>query len=32
LQHLFNRRIPLLKFFLKPQLMWVPVMGPAWSP
>jgi 1-acyl-sn-glycerol-3-phosphate acyltransferase len=30
LQHLFNRRIPLLKFFLKQQLMWVPVMGLAW--
>jgi 1-acyl-sn-glycerol-3-phosphate acyltransferase len=30
LQHLLNRRIPLLKFFLKHQLMWVPVMGLAW--
>jgi 1-acyl-sn-glycerol-3-phosphate acyltransferase len=30
LQHLFNRRIPLLKFFLKQQLRWVPVMGLAW--
>jgi 1-acyl-sn-glycerol-3-phosphate acyltransferase len=30
LQHLFNRRIPLLKFFIKQQLMWVPVMGLAW--
>jgi len=30
LQHLFNRRIPLLKFFLKQQLLWVPVMGLAW--
>ncbi|MEI8163116.1 MAG: acyltransferase [Betaproteobacteria bacterium] len=30
LQHLFNHRIPLLKFFLKQQLMWVPVMGLAW--
>jgi 1-acyl-sn-glycerol-3-phosphate acyltransferase len=30
LQHLLNRRIPLLKFFLKQQLMWVPVMGLAW--
>ncbi len=30
LQHLFNRRIPLLKFFLKQQLKWVPVMGLAW--
>src|SRR5659263_140544 len=31
LQHLFNRRIPLLKFFLKQQLIWVPVMGLALS-
>jgi len=30
LQHLFNRRIPLLKFFLKQELIWVPVMGLAW--
>lgn len=30
LQHLLNRRIPLLKFFIKQQLMWVPVMGLAW--
>ena len=30
LQHLFNRRIPLLKFFLKQQLIWVPIMGLAW--
>ncbi len=30
LQHLLNRRIPLLKFFLKQQLIWVPVMGLAW--
>ncbi len=30
LQHLLNRRIPLLKFFLKQQLIWVPVIGPAW--
>jgi 1-acyl-sn-glycerol-3-phosphate acyltransferase len=30
LQHLFNRRIPLLKFFLKQQLIWVPAMGLAW--
>ena len=30
LQHLFNRRIPLLKFFIKSQLKWVPVMGLAW--
>ena len=30
LQHLFNRRIPLLKFFIKQQLKWVPLMGLAW--
>jgi 1-acyl-sn-glycerol-3-phosphate acyltransferase len=30
LQHLFNRRTPLLKFFLKQQLIWVPIMGLAW--
>lgn len=30
LQHLLNRRIALLKFFLKSQLIWVPLMGLAW--
>ena len=30
LQHLLNQRIPLLKFFLKQPLIWVPVMGLAW--
>jgi 1-acyl-sn-glycerol-3-phosphate acyltransferase len=30
LQMAMNRRIPMLKFFLKRQLMWVPVMGLAW--
>ena len=30
LQHLLNRRVPLLKFFLKRQLLYVPVMGLAW--
>lgn len=30
LQYLFNRRIPLLKFFLKQELIWVPIMGLAW--
>ena len=30
LQHLLTRRIPLLKFFLKQQLLWVPIMGLAW--
>jgi len=30
LQKVFNRRIPLLKFFLKQQLIFVPVIGLAW--
>lgn len=30
LQHVLNRRIPMLKFFLKRQLIYVPVMGLAW--
>ncbi len=30
LQKVFNRRIPFLKFFLKQQLIWVPVIGLAW--
>ncbi len=30
LQKLLNRRIPLLKFFLKRELIWVPFMGLAW--
>jgi 1-acyl-sn-glycerol-3-phosphate acyltransferase len=30
LQKTFNRRIPFLKFFLKKQLKWVPVLGLAW--
>ncbi len=30
LQHSLNRRIPLLKFFLKQELIKVPVMGAAW--
>src|SRR5512136_800654 len=30
MQHLLNRRIPLLKFFLKRELIRVPVMGFAW--
>lgn len=30
LQHLLNRRIPLLKFFLKRELIFVPVIGLAW--
>ncbi|WP_028314809.1 acyltransferase [Desulfatibacillum aliphaticivorans] len=30
LQTIFSRRIPFLKFFLKKELIWVPVMGIAW--
>ena len=30
LQKALNRRIPLLRFFLKRQLFWVPVLGLAW--
>ncbi len=30
LQKIFNRRIPMLKFFLKKELIWVPVIGLAW--
>jgi len=30
LQHVLNRRIPMLKFFLKHQLIYVPVIGLAW--
>lgn len=30
LQRTLSGRIPLLKFFLKQQLIWVPVIGPAW--
>ncbi len=30
LQKAFNRRIPLLRFFLKRQLFWVPVLGLVW--
>jgi 1-acyl-sn-glycerol-3-phosphate acyltransferase len=30
LQKVFNRRAPLLRFFLKRQLFWVPVLGLAW--
>jgi 1-acyl-sn-glycerol-3-phosphate acyltransferase len=30
LQHLLNRRIPLLKFFIKQELIWMPFMGLAW--
>lgn len=30
LQKIFNRRIPFMKFFLKQQLIWVPVIGLGW--
>ncbi len=30
LQHVMNRRIPMLKFFLKQELIYVPVIGLAW--
>ncbi|KAF1043727.1 acyltransferase [Xylophilus sp.] len=30
LQHVLHRRIPLLKFFLKQELIYVPVIGLAW--
>ncbi|MGD8834821.1 MAG: acyltransferase [Desulfobacteraceae bacterium] len=30
LQRIFNRRIPFLKFFIKKQLFWFPVLGQAW--
>ena len=30
LQKVFNRRIPFLKFFIKQQLIWFPVLGLAW--
>lgn len=30
LQKIFNRRVPFLKFFLKQELIYVPVLGLAW--
>jgi 1-acyl-sn-glycerol-3-phosphate acyltransferase len=30
LQRIFNRRIPLLTFFLKRERIWVPILGLAW--
>ncbi len=30
LQYLFNRKIPVLKFFIKDQLKWVPLLGFSW--
>ena len=30
LQNIFHAKIPMLKFFLKKELIWVPVLGLAW--
>lgn len=30
LHNIFNRKIPMLKFFLKKELIWVPFLGLAW--
>ena len=30
LQKVFNRRVPFLKFFIKQQLVWFPLLGIAW--
>lgn len=30
LQYIFNRKIPFLKFFIKQNLIWVPIIGIAW--
>jgi 1-acyl-sn-glycerol-3-phosphate acyltransferase len=30
MQRAFNRRIPFLRFFLKRELIWVPLLGMAW--
>jgi len=30
LQTVFNRRIPFLKFFIKQELVWFPILGIAW--
>jgi 1-acyl-sn-glycerol-3-phosphate acyltransferase len=30
LQRIFHRKIPFLKFFIKNQLLWFPVLGQAW--
>jgi 1-acyl-sn-glycerol-3-phosphate acyltransferase len=30
LQAMFNHRIPFMRFFLKQQLIWVPILGLAW--
>ena len=30
LQEIFNRRVPFLKFFIKQELVWFPLLGIAW--
>ena len=30
LQKVFNKKIPFLKFFIKSELIWVPILGLAW--
>ena len=30
MQHVLNKRIPFMKFFLKQELIWVPVIGLCW--
>lgn len=30
LQHIFRGKIPFIKFFLKQELIWVPIMGMCW--
>jgi len=30
LQRIFHRKIPFLKFFIKKELLWFPVLGQAW--
>ncbi len=30
MQHILNKRIPFMKFFLKQELIWVPVIGLCW--
>lgn len=30
LQRVFNRRVPFLRFFIKQELRWVPLLGVAW--
>ena len=30
LQRILNRKIPFLKFFLKKELFWIPILGQAW--